>query len=131
MGGSLGHKRGHLEFLSWLSRLRTQLVSMRMQVRSLASLIGLRIQCGHELWCRSQMRLGGFTWLWLWCRPAAAVAIQPLAWELPYATGAALKRQGAGKDFPQTPRLPQTLATPLPPALTAGWAEGNWAEVGP
>ena len=23
--------------------------------------------------------------LWLWCRPAAAVLIQPGAWELPYA----------------------------------------------
>ena len=30
--------------------------------------------------------------LWLWCRPAAAALIQPLAWELVYATGAALKR---------------------------------------
>ena len=30
--------------------------------------------------------------LWLWCRPAAAVQIQSLAWEFPYATGAALKR---------------------------------------
>ena len=30
---------------------------MRMQVRSLASLSGLRIQCCHELQCRSQMRL--------------------------------------------------------------------------
>ena len=29
--------------------------------------------------------------LWLWCRPEAAVPIQPLAWALPYATGAALK----------------------------------------
>ena len=29
--------------------------------------------------------------LWLWCRPAAAALIQPLAWELPYAVGAALK----------------------------------------
>ena len=29
-------------------------------------------------------------WLRLW--PAAATLIQPLAWELPYATGAALKR---------------------------------------
>ena len=27
----------------------------------------------------------------LWCRPAAVVLIQPLAWELPYAEGAALK----------------------------------------
>ena len=30
---------------------------------------------------------------WLWCRPAAAAPIQPLAWEPPYAVGAALKRQ--------------------------------------
>ena len=29
--------------------------------------------------------------LWLWFRPAVAAWIQPLAWELPYATGAALK----------------------------------------
>ena len=29
--------------------------------------------------------------LWLWCRPAAVVLIQPLAWEPPYAAGAALK----------------------------------------
>ena len=27
--------------------------------------------------------------LWLWCRLAAAAPIQPLAWEPPYATGAA------------------------------------------
>ena len=27
----------------------------------------------------------------LWCRPAAAAPIQPLAWELPYATSAARK----------------------------------------
>ena len=31
--------------------------------------------------------------LWLWCRPAAAALIWPLAWELPYATGAALKNK--------------------------------------
>ena len=30
--------------------------------------------------------------LWLWCRPAAAVPIGPLAWAPPCATGAALKR---------------------------------------
>ena len=28
--------------------------------------------------------------LWLWRRPAATAPIQPLAWEPPYATGAAL-----------------------------------------
>ena len=31
--------------------------------------------------------------LWLWCSPGATAPIQPLAWELPYATGVALKRQ--------------------------------------
>ena len=31
--------------------------------------------------------------LWLWCRPAATAPIPPLAWEPPYATGMALKRQ--------------------------------------
>ena len=32
--------------------------------------------------------------LWLWCRPAAAALIGPLAWKLPYAMGVALKRSG-------------------------------------
>ena len=32
--------------------------SMRTQVLSLASFSGLRIWHCHELWCRSQMRLG-------------------------------------------------------------------------
>ena len=30
---------------------------------------------------------------WLWCRSAAVAPIGPLAWELPYAAGAALKRK--------------------------------------
>ena len=29
---------------------------------------------------------------WLWYRPAAAALIQPLVWEIPHATGAALKK---------------------------------------
>ena len=29
--------------------------------------------------------------LWLWLRPAATAPIQPLAWELPYASGVAIK----------------------------------------
>ena len=50
---------------------------MRMWVRSLALLSGLRIRrCGE-----------------LWCRPEATLSIRPLAWEPPYAVGAALKRQ--------------------------------------
>ena len=31
--------------------------------------------------------------LWLWCRPSATVPIRPLAWEIPYAMGAALKKR--------------------------------------
>ena len=31
--------------------------------------------------------------LWLWCRPAATAPIQFLAWELPNATGGALKKE--------------------------------------
>ena len=33
------------------------------------------------------------TFLWLWCRPADVAPIGPLAWEPPYAMGAALNRQ--------------------------------------
>ena len=37
--------------------------------------------------------VGDLALLWLWCRPAAAGPIQPLAWEPPYATNVVLKRQ--------------------------------------
>ena len=30
--------------------------------------------------------------LWLWCRLVATTRIRPLAWEPPYATGAALEK---------------------------------------
>ena len=33
------------------------------------------------------------TLLWLWCGPAAAAPIRPLAWEPPYALGTALKKK--------------------------------------
>ena len=63
-----------------------------MRVQSLASLSGLRIWhfcelcVGHR--CGSDPAL-----LWLWCWPAAVAPIRPLAWEPPYATDAALKKQ--------------------------------------
>ena len=64
---------------------RIQLVSMRMWVRSLASLSGLSIQravsCGIGLRYDSDLAL-----LWLWRRLAAVALIRPLAWELPYAS---------------------------------------------
>ena len=31
--------------------------------------------------------------LWLWCSPEAVALIQPVAWELSYTAGVALKRQ--------------------------------------
>ena len=65
----------------WLSRLRTQLVSMRMWVGSLALLSGLRTEHCPELWCRSQMSLG-MVLLWLLYRLAATAPIRPLAWKL-------------------------------------------------
>ena len=41
-------------------------------------------------------------WLWLWCRGAAAAPIGPLAWELPYALGVALKKKNAELTEPCT-----------------------------
>ena len=37
---------------------------------------------------------------WLWCRLSATVPIGPLAWEPPYALGAALKIQQDKKNAP-------------------------------
>ena len=65
---------------------------MRMWVLSLASLSGLRIRRCCELWCKLQMQLGSRIAV-VWHRLAAVVLIQPPAWELPYAAGAALKKQ--------------------------------------
>ena len=62
--------------------------NMRLQVQSLAMLSGLRIRCCHELWCRSKTWLGS---------GVAVALIRPLAWEPPYAVGAALERQKTKK----------------------------------
>ena len=72
---------------------RTQLVSMKMQMGPLPSLSELRIWRCHELWCCGVGHSSDPELLWLWCRLEAAALIQPLAWELPYVTGAALKKQ--------------------------------------
>ena len=44
------------------------------------------MSCDVDCRCGSDNEL-----LWLWCRPAGTAPIQPLAWELPYAAGVALK----------------------------------------
>ena len=69
---------------------------MRMQVHPLASLSRLRIQCCHELWCRLQTRHGSQVAV-KWSRLVAGAPVSPLAWELPYAIGAALKTQRTKK----------------------------------
>ena len=51
-------------------------------------------QSGIAMSCSGDCRRGlDPNLLWLWCRPAAAAPIQPLAWELPNAAGAALKSE--------------------------------------
>ena len=64
---------------------------MRMRVRFLASLSGLRIQHCHEL-CVGCRLASDLALLWLWRRLAATAPIQPLATELLYALAVALKR---------------------------------------
>ena len=49
---------------------------------------GVAVSCG--VGCRRGLDVG---LLWLWCRPSATARIWPLTWELPYAVGAAPKRQ--------------------------------------
>ena len=44
----------------------------------LSQAFGVGLRCGSDL-----------VLLWLWCMLAAVAPIQPLAWELPYAAGAA------------------------------------------
>ena len=46
------------------------------------------MSCGVGHKCRLDPEL-----LWLWHWPVAVAPIRPLAWETPYATGVALKRQ--------------------------------------
>ena len=45
------------------------------------------MSCGVGRECSSDP-----AFLWLWCRLVATAPIRPLAWEPPYATGAALEK---------------------------------------
>ena len=85
------------------------------------------MSCGVGHRCSSDPAL-----LWLWCRPAAIAPIGPVAWKLPCAPGAALKKkkqknpppnklcnsQGSPV-WPCCSHLLPTLPGPLPPRLTA------------
>ena len=82
---SESQQKGSLGVLTVAQGKEPNIASVRVQVPSLASLSGLRSRrcrklcVGHR--CGSDLVL-----LWLWCRPAAAAPIQPLAWKLPYAS---------------------------------------------
>ena len=65
--------------------------TMRLQVRSLALLSGLRIRHCCELWCRLQTPLD-LAFLWLCHRPVTTALIGPLAWEPLYAMAVALEK---------------------------------------
>ena len=65
-----------LEFLLWLSGLRTRLVSMSMPVGSLALLSGLRIWWCYKPWHRLQMRLAARTWYCCGCGTGQQLQLQ-------------------------------------------------------
>ena len=62
-----------------------------MQVRTLASLSGLRIRHCREVWCRSQMQPGFFIAEALE-EASSWSSIGPLAWEPPYASECSPKK---------------------------------------
>ena len=68
------------------------------------------MSCGVGRRCDLQAEL-----LRLWCRLAAVALIQPLAWELPYAAGVALKRQRQKKLLFSLMALQSTNCTMLSP----------------
>ena len=65
---------------------------MRMWVQSLALLSGLKIQRCPELWHRSQIQLGSHVAVAV-VHASSYSSDLTLSLELPYASGAALKRQ--------------------------------------
>ena len=68
---------------------------MRLWVRSLALLSGLRIRHCCELWCGWQTRLGSGMAVAVVCvgQQLYIAPIRPLAWELLYAVGEAIKKK--------------------------------------
>ena len=69
------------------------------------------MSCGVA--CRRGLNLA-LLLLWLWHRPAAMAPIGPLAWELPYAVGAALKSK---KEKERKARLPRRVRFEDEPTL--------------
>ena len=69
------------------------LTSIRNNVGSIPGLTQWVKGSGIAASCSAGHRCGsGLVLLWLWHRPAVVAPIRPLAWELPYASGAAPKK---------------------------------------
>ena len=90
------HSINRIPGLSIVEKLkRIQLVSMRMRVWTLASPM---CQGSHTAMSCGVGFRRGLDLALLWCRPVAVASIQPLAWKLPCAIGAALKGKKKKKE---------------------------------
>ena len=66
--------------------------SIPVLTRQVKDLVGVAASCSVGRRCGLDLAS-----LWLWCRPAVVAWIQPPDKEIPYATGAALKRKNKTK----------------------------------
>ena len=77
----------------------TNAISIHEKMSSILGLTqrvkGLALLKAYSIGCRCSLDL---LLLWLWHRLEAAALIGPLAWELPYIVGAALKRKKKKKN---------------------------------
>ena len=95
----------------WLTRFRTCycLCEDESSILGLTQWVkgsGITTSCG--VGCRCAHILDPvLLWLWLWHRLAAAAPIGPLAPELPYAAGTAVKKKGEGR----TKKMLSTIKT--------------------
>ena len=62
------------------------------------------MSCGVGHRCGSDPTL-----LWLWHRPAATALIRPLAWEPPYASGAAIEKTKKKRHLKASYKVPENI----------------------
>jgi len=69
--------------------------------------------------------------LWLWHRPAAIAPIGPLAWEPPYAAGAALEKAKKKKREREREKKEEGADfCTISPRITREGVSMNWADLG-